>query len=800
METVTARSEGPGSSKPEIGPYRVLELLGAGGMGEVYLAEERGDVVRRVAVKVIKRGCDTEQTLRRFRIEQQALSLMNHPHIARVFGAGATEDGRPYFAMEHVPGIPITKYCDAQRLSTPERLRLFLQVCSGVQHAHLKGIVHRDLKPGNLLVSHRDGEPMAKVIDFGVAKSIDHRLIEQTAFTQKGQMVGTPAYMSPEQADLNQLGVDTRTDVYSLGVVLYELLVGQQPLSSEVLLEGAWADMQQRIRELTPPSPSTRLRRDHETGELAEKRRTDPTRLQRQIRGDLDVITMRALEKEPIRRFQSVSDLAADIERHLHDEPILARRPSRWYRARKFARRNRAGTLAAAVALSAVLVGGAVAWWNWRRAEHALGRTESALDRYELMSLTARAEDLAGRVDALSVSEGSQGQLQSWLDATRAVISQRDRVRRYVEELESAPSDGFLLERLRGLEGQVKALEANVPFVEGRLSWARSVRERTVAGYEDRWQLVCAQIGREYGFDLHPQVGLVPLGRNPDSRLWEFVHLRSAKEGFRPPPIDAKGLASTTDWNPDCGIVFVLLPVPDRPIALGAPLPSEVQQMSEGPLRTWTKRWSVERLVRLDRAFLISKYEVTQSQWERLTGDRRGYYGEAYSKASPWFGDKWPAHPVEKVTPLEFVAVLRADGMDLPSEDYWEYAARGGSTGLYWFPNGPSEEGRYPELINCSDRSRLIPMPDERIYIEDWDDGYPAHAPVATFEPNPFGLFHVLGNVAELCHTSDPEKESRYYARGGSFKDPFRYCSTVKLKYPFQDSEIGVRPVWSLIP
>ena len=751
--------------------------------------------MRKVAVKVIKRGCDTEQTLRRFRIEQQALSLMNHPHIARVFGAGATEDGRPYFAMEHVPGIPITKYCDAHRLSTPERLRLFLQVCAGVQHAHLKGIVHRDLKPGNLLVSHRDGEPTAKVIDFGVAKSIDHRLIEQTAFTQKGQVVGTPAYMSPEQADLNQLGVDTRTDVYSLGVVLYELLVGQQPLSSEVLLEGAWADMQQRIRELTPPSPSTRLRRDHETGQLAEKRSTDPTRLQRQIRGDLDVITMRALEKEPIRRFQSVGDLAADIERHLRDQPILARPPGAWYRARKFVRRNRTGTLAAAVALSALVFGGTSAWWNGRRAAQAL-------ERYELMSLSARVSDLTGRVRELPLEEGAEGVLEDWIAAYQRVMTQAGRVEQAMLELERSGEDAFLLARLGALRGEIEGLEREVPFVEERLRWVRNVRQWTVEDHADRWEQARGAIRTELGFDLPQQVGLVPLGRDPESGLWEFHHLPSAQPGFvSPAPMDGGGFATPQAWHDGFGVVFVLVPVPAGEVRLGGRTPAEIERGLSAEQRSkWFSRWVNERDARLPGScFLLSKYELTQSQWKRVTGHSAGMYGEAYARVSDWFGESWPSHPVESVSAQWVSLVLANLGMELPSGDQWEYAARGGRGGLYWFES--LLDGAPPaQLINCADASRLRVLPDEQMRLERWDDTWPAHAPVASMSPNPFGFYHVLGNVAELCRASNhPEKQS-YWARGGSYKDELKYCSHAKLKYTSTGaaSDIGIRPLWKV--
>ena len=247
-------------AKPErIGPYKILETLGEGGMGIVYLAEQSKPIHRRVALKIIKLGMDTKQVIARFETEREALALMNHPNVAKVFDASATETGRPYFAMEYVAGIPITEYCDKHRLNTEERLHLFMDVCHAVQHAHQKGIIHRDIKPSNVLVAVQDEKPMPKVIDFGVAKATQHRLTERTLFTEQGQLIGTPGYMSPEQAEMTALDIDTRTDIYSLGVLLYELLVGAMPFDTKTLLQAGFAEIQRIIREVEPPKPSTRL-------------------------------------------------------------------------------------------------------------------------------------------------------------------------------------------------------------------------------------------------------------------------------------------------------------------------------------------------------------------------------------------------------------------------------------------------------------------------------------------------------------------------------------------------------------
>jgi tetratricopeptide (TPR) repeat protein len=341
-----------------IGRYRLVQKLGEGGMGEVYEAEQERPIRRRVAVKVIKWGMDTSQVVARFESERQALALMDHPNIARVYDAGATEQGRPFFAMEFVRGIPITDYCDGHRLSPRERLELMVQVCSGVQHAHQKGIIHRDLKPSNILVTVGDDGPVPKIIDFGIAKATSQRLTERTVFTELGQWIGTPEYMSPEQADLSALDIDTRTDVYSFGVLLYELLVGIQPFDPQELRSSGFDKMRRTIREQDPQRPSTRVSGLGEASTtVAAKRKTDPSSLARTLRGDLDWIIMKALEKDRTRRYGSPSELAADIERHLADQPVLAGPPSAVYRLGKFIRRHRLGVVAGLLVFGALVSG-----------------------------------------------------------------------------------------------------------------------------------------------------------------------------------------------------------------------------------------------------------------------------------------------------------------------------------------------------------------------------------------------------------------------------------------------------------
>jgi len=347
------------SSTRSFGSYRLLQKIGDGGMGEVWLAEQVAPIRRQVALKVVKAGMDTAQVVTRFEAERQALALMDHPAIATVYDGGSTPEGRPYFVMEYVKGEPITTYCDRQRLTTAERLDLFTQVCEGVQHAHQKGIIHRDLKPSNVLVTIQDDHPVPKIIDFGVAKATAQHLTERTLFTELGVMIGTPEYMSPEQAEMGGLDIDTRTDVYALGVILYELLTGALPFDRKELRQAGLAEIQRTIREKEPPRPSTRVTQlGPASTEAATNRHTDARWLASELRGDLDWVTMKALEKDRIRRYQTANALAGDIRRHLSNEPVSAGPPSTVYRAKKFVRRHRFGVVAAAALVLLLLAFG----------------------------------------------------------------------------------------------------------------------------------------------------------------------------------------------------------------------------------------------------------------------------------------------------------------------------------------------------------------------------------------------------------------------------------------------------------
>ncbi|MHC4539935.1 MAG: protein kinase domain-containing protein [Planctomycetota bacterium] len=432
----SAISEGPGTV---IGRYKLLEKIGEGGM-------QAEPIRRKVALKIIKLGMDTRQVIARFEAERQALAMMDHPNIAKVLDAGATETGRPYFVMELVTGVSITEYCDKNSLSTKDRLELFIQVCNAVQHAHQKGIIHRDIKPSNVMVTRHDGTPIPKVIDFGIAKATNQRLTEKTLFTRYAHIIGTPAYMSPEQADLGDWDVDTRSDIYSLGVLLYELLTGTTPFSEEELRKAGYLEMQRVIREQEPPKPSTMLSTLGETlTDIAKHHASTPDLLTKAIRGDLDWIVMKTLEKTRDRRYDTASALALDIQRHLDNQPILARAPSSIYRLRKFLYRHRFRAIAALVAL-AIILPLIVMLLTWNQRQHKLNMEVSLQHRFALYRANYSFNDRdigTALADTEPLLNSKYVRLEARILHDRILEKAREEVRRYGARIESDPGEAF---------------------------------------------------------------------------------------------------------------------------------------------------------------------------------------------------------------------------------------------------------------------------------------------------------------------------------------------------------------------
>ena len=480
----TATMPDSGREARVVGHYRLLQKLGEGGMGEVWEAEQTEPVQRRVALKLIKRGMDSAQVIARFESERQALALMDHPSIAKVFDAGTTERGRPYFVMELVHGVPITDYCDRHRLSVRQRLELFIQVCEGIQHAHQKAIIHRDVKPSNILITDQDGNPLPKIIDFGVAKATAQRLTERTLFTELGQLIGTPEYMSPEQAELTGEDVDIRTDVYSLGMVLYELLVGALPFDPHELRQAGLFDLQRRIREDEPAKPSTRITRLGEASTLSAKnRRTSVPGLVRSLRGDLDWVVLKALDKDRNRRYEVAHSLTNDIQRFLRHETVHARPPSTAYRVNRFIGRHKVGVAAVTGFALLVLAFAATAWMQSIRIAKERDRATAEAEKAKavaafLQDTLSSADPYEGEgrdVTVTQVLESAVGEIDASLAAhpeTRAAVQATIGVT-YSRLGHYEQADALLQSALATLEELDQDHSAEATELLNQLAWVR---------------------------------------------------------------------------------------------------------------------------------------------------------------------------------------------------------------------------------------------------------------------------------------------------------------------------------------
>ncbi len=691
-----------------LGNYRIVRLLGRGGFGSVFLGEP-DDGGAHVAIKLLNEGMNSREVLRRFAAEREALLRLDHPGIARHVASGETASARPYFVMEYVAGSPLLVHCRRANVNLKGRLRLFLRVVDAVTHAHQRGILHRDLSANNVLVAGSGDDAQPKIIDFGIAKSIAGPLLGDGTLTFQGTLMGTPEYMSPEQAT-GQLGaIDTRTDVYSLGVQLYELLTEQLPIPSVVLRAQGIAGIAQVLRTHVPPRPS----------QIAQRA------VQGALRGDLDSIAMRAIAKDRDERYASVAELAADLRRHLAHEPVVATTPNTWYLLRKFAQRHRAQFALAVTIVFLLLAALAVSLQQWRAAQDARSELKLAHD-----SLAQRAEAgfrlLAGQ-QRLRRAEAEQKALvpawpsratamQQWLrdhgEPMRALHQELDQrheqmTRDRTRAASATGSDAGEVDLVEALQQMRTGLDnffaADGAFseVERRLGFAETVVAPALARDAETWRSIANELQRS-SMAFGPQPGLLPLGRNARTGLFEFLDLSTHPIGASPPAREASGdlLAPA-----DCGIVFVL--VLRGNLHLGA------QREDVGMERFDPQAATDElggRALMLDDYF-IARTELTRGQWARLGGS-----ASADGSDLPQTDVAW----------TEAVAALHVFGMDLPTEAQWEYACRAGTTTPWW--SGTALEA----LAAVAQLDRTL-------------------QPVARLRANAFGLFDVHGNAAEWC-------------------------------------------------
>jgi len=782
---VTHLGRGKDGVPERIGPYRVLSRLGAGGMGEVFLAEQREPFQRAVAVKVIRADKLTDSRIGRFLQEIQALASLNHDGIAKVFEAGQ-DHGRPYFTMEYVPGRPVTDYCAEERLGLRDRLLLFVRICRAVEHAHRHGILHRDLKPSNILVYGKPAEPTAKIIDFGLAKSMAPD--DDARRTLTGQVLGTPDYMSPEQVDdSGDRLVDTRADVYSLGVVLYELLTGVLPLALWRMDREDFRAVLREIRERQPSSPSVRVEEaaSDPASSPASGEGVSSHRLSRMLAGDLDAIVMKALAKDVEARYGSVAELAEDILRHVRHEPVAARRATHAYVLAKFVRRHRfavafTGTVAALLLTGLVVV-------NLMAQAHIRD-----LERGDLFGI-AKYVDVLHAQDSRPVAARRDhvGDLVALLAEYERLLAALPRLQRFLAAPTVGAGDGWS-SGTRGdtaLRTTVAAAErlltgmtqpgAELDHLRARIAWARNVRKATVADAQEAWDRARSEVRADptyRGLDLPPQEGLVPLGKDPHTGLQEFALPLPGTE------VPRRGAGRAIAAGPRTCPVFVLLPGGAAWIgSQGDDAAAPRHDLYRGPFESEPYEAEVE-------PFFAAKWELTVAQW-RAVARLPANLDDAFA------ADTLPVVGIDGDTLLH---VLLAWGMQLPTGEEWEYLARAG-TDTPWTSGdaAPSLQGH----ANVRDRAAADGAVGGEGTPAAWSDGHERTSPVGAFAANRFGLFDVHGNALEVAAIEgDQYGDVALELRGGSWhQDPFAARITATIAWDGSPRpSIGVRPIVSL--
>ena len=782
----------------QFGPFTVVRELGRGGMGTVFLAHQQSPVRRLAAVKVIT-ARSSPQALARFHTERQALAQLVHPHIAQVLEAGATGEGEPWYAMEFVDGEPLTTWCDRRQLALPARLALFLQLCEAVQWAHQQGVLHRDLKPGNVLVCERGGVPQVKVIDFGLAKALQEPFVERAELTEQGQILGTPEYMSPEQALPTAAGVDTRTDVYALGTMLYELCTGMLPFDFLGLRKQGFAALQAAVANQDAPPPSLRVQRlgEHATP-LAERRGTSSTRLQVVLRGDLDWITGRALAKDRTQRYPSVGELAADVQRFLRHEPVSAGPPSALYQARKFVRRHRLGVAFATTVLLGLVGALAVTFDLYATGRRHLASFDSLQVTVDITALEREEQEDLWPAIAAAVPA-----MDRWLQRAEVIVQRLDEWKALLVDLRRRgtqdgqelhfrnPRDGYLHARLvpfLAVAERFAAADGVVAAVRARRALALDLRRQSVDVHADAWAATIAAVGDPErtpyrGMLLRPQTGLVPLGLDPTSRLAEFAVLHPRLRI----PDRRDGRLVVRD---DTAVVLVLIPVPEEPVLLGMAVPDErLPEMMHteaeyGLMKTEPREGGCVPVAL--RPYFVAKHELTQGQWLAVMGDNPSLHKPPRKGITL-------AHPVDRISWDQAMLAARRFGLCLPTGAQWEHAARAGAEAPWWCGYDAEAWHGAENLADRSYEKGRGPLEAGVARYEPFDDTFALHAPVDALRQNPFGLHHVLGNVREWVATpyyryveawpqppdgdmvrrdprKTPETDEREI-RGGSFRD-----------------------------